>query len=106
MISSLNHSIYYVSDIHLDEHIVYEFGADISDEKVVEYIKKIISGMFCGEFLYDVLNQNHIIILFGGDISSSFDISKIFSGEFVKQWERIEIKNYKEKLNTYNTNLF
>lgn len=103
MISSLNHSIYYVSDIHLDEHIVYEFGADISDEKVVEYIKKIISGMFCGEFLYDVLNQNHIIILFGGDISSSFDISKIFYGEFVKQWERIEIKNYKEKLNTYNT---
>ncbi len=85
-------NVYYISDIHLDHHIKQEFGVVTCNKQIRSYIKKIINSLFTGEFCYDIKNETRPIVLFAGDISSSYEISKIFYTEFVNKWNKINSK--------------
>ena len=89
--------IYYISDLHLDEHILDAFTENATESQIKSLIKKIVSSMFCGDFENDVKNFNNPVVLFGGDISSDFSISEFFYKDFINQWKKIERKSYKEK---------
>ena len=101
-----NESIYYVSDIHLVHKILNKFKNGATNKQIEKYIRKIVKDM-----VYEITKETYSyrqkenirelealesMILFGGDISSSFDISKIFYTEFVK-----ECKNYTKEHRCY-----
>ena len=69
--------VYYISDIHIDNHIQLYCKSKMSAEK---YIKNIVSGL-----LEDMFFANNSAILFGGDIASSFEIAKLFYIEFMSK---------------------
>lgn len=74
-------SIYYISDIHIDNKIVSKFKDHATEKEIEYYVKTIVDKMidsmpseFGGKF-----------ILIAGDVSSSFKISKIFYQKLVER---------------------
>ncbi|MCH5189162.1 MAG: metallophosphoesterase [Oscillospiraceae bacterium] len=92
--SRFDSTIYYISDIHLVHHILYAFPNGATDEDVVTYIHSIVHGLFEGDFLIDVNMFKNPIVLFGGDISSSFPIAEMFFKEFVEHWDYLAKLKY------------
>lgn len=82
--------VYYISDIHLLDHIIKKFRNGATDKQIKKYISKLTKELFSEELISDILNYNRPKVLFGGDISAIFEIAKIFYTEFVNHWERIE----------------
>ncbi len=72
-------AVQYISDIHLENKIIDTYKTPVTDQEVEKFIKKIVDR------LVKKCPKECRIILFGGDISSCFEISKIFYTEFVKQ---------------------
>lgn len=67
-------SIYYISDIHIDNKIASKFK-DHATEKEIEYYVKTIVDKMIDSMPSEVVGK---FILIAGDVSSSFKISKIF----------------------------
>ena len=64
--------VFYISDIHLDEHIAKYCK---KEEDILKYIEKVVDNLISS------LNESESeqkIILFLGDIASSFEIAELF----------------------------
>lgn len=79
--------IYYISDIHLTHKIVKSFVKNASDSQIKRFIKNIVKDLLSEKIRTKLYQGKSPIILFGGDISSDFEIAKIFYTEFVMQWQ-------------------
>ena len=93
----LCNNVYYISDIHLDYHIQQEFKIVAFNGQVKSYIKKVVKSLFTGEFLADIKNGKRPIVLFAGDISSLYEVSKMFYTEFVNKWDAIDSQPESER---------
>lgn len=79
--------IYYISDIHLTHKIAKKFTKNSSDTQIKRFIKSIVKDLLSEKIRDDLHAGRSPIILFGGDISSDFEIAKIFYTEFITQWK-------------------
>lgn len=82
-------TVYYISDIHLDNHIINQFPCHQEDEIIINYVKSVAENLFKGTFLKDIKSGKNPVILFGGDIAASFLISKYFYTFFLNKWQSI-----------------
>ena len=80
-------SVYYISDIHLDEKITKRFKEHASKNEIEYYIKSIVNQMI-SSVASEVVTK---FIIIAGDVSSSFEISKMFYEKLVER-ERISSK--------------
>lgn len=82
-LNAYDRKIFYITDIHLDHRLIDRFPRYATFEEVEffiqKYVKKIINTA-SEKGYYDYL-------LIGGDVSFSFDISKIFYTELCKYWD-------------------
>ncbi len=74
-------SVYYISDIHLDEKITKKFREHASKNEIEYYISSLVDKMV-SSIVSDVLRK---YIIIAGDVSSSFNISKIFYKKLVEK---------------------
>ena len=74
-------SIYYISDIHIDNKIAIKFNNHATKKEIEYYIKKLVDKMV------DSISSEIVgkFILIAGDVSSSFEISKIFYEKLVER---------------------
>lgn len=86
--------VYYISDIHLVHHLMKYYSNGATDEQIAEYIYGTVKKLFDGEFGTTVRSFDSPIVLFGGDISSSFKIAKCFFTKFIQTWNEILDKGY------------
>lgn len=70
-----NGTIYYISDLHLDYKIAKKFPKSVSKGKITEYIASIVDSLLLEYEKGPFLNK---YMLIGGDVSYSFEISKLF----------------------------
>ncbi len=85
--------IYYISDIHLLHQINNVYPMEVDMKIIRSFIKRLVKNMFKGKLGDNIASGRNPIVLFGGDISTSFEISEIFYTEFVNCWNKIDIKN-------------
>ena len=86
---SMQRSVYYISDLHLVHHIIRFFKEAASEDRIRAYIHSIVVKLFEGEIGKEIGAFETPVVLFGGDISSSFSIAEIFYRDFLSTWERI-----------------
>lgn len=91
--------VYYISDIHLIHKVATKFKKRATDEQIERYIKRLARESLTKEIRETIFSYEGVIILFGGDVSSDFELAKIFYTEFMKQWNK-EIKN-RQASNSY-----
>ena len=74
-------SIYYISDIHIDNKIASKFKDHATKKEIEYYVKTIVDKMI------DSIPSEAVrkFILIAGDVSSSFEISKIFYQKLVER---------------------
>ena len=73
-------SIYYISDIHLDEKLVKKFRNHATKYEIEQYIENIVDKMV-NSIAFEFVSK---YILIAGDVSASFEISKIFYKKLVE----------------------
>lgn len=98
--------LYYISDIHLPHKIINKFEKAPLKSKIKSYIKEIIQGLFSEELIKSLMGYKAPLIIFGGDISSSFELSEMFYTEFVKQWKKVHKQFIKQSVYTYEKNIY
>ena len=86
--------VYYISDLHLVNHVIRYFKETVSEDCIRAYIHKIVMQLFDGEFGNAIKEFNTPIVLFGGDISSSFTLAEVFYRDFLTTWERVADEQY------------
>lgn len=74
-------SIYYISDIHIDNKIAIKFNNHATKKEIEYYIKKLVDKMV-DSIASEIVGK---FILIAGDVSSSFEISKIFYEKLVER---------------------
>lgn len=74
-------SIYYISDIHIDNKIARKFKNHATEQEIEYYVKTIVDKMM-DSMPSEVVGK---FILIAGDVSSSFKISKIFYQKLVER---------------------
>lgn len=74
-------SIYYISDIHIDNKIARKFKNHATEQEIEYYVKTIVDKMI-DSMPSEVVGK---FILIAGDVSSSFKISKIFYQKLVER---------------------
>lgn len=74
-------SIYYISDIHIDNKIANKYNEHATEKEVEHYVKTIVDKML-DSMAVEAVEK---FILIAGDVSSSFTISKIFYQKLVEQ---------------------
>ncbi|MGN1323555.1 MAG: metallophosphoesterase [Bacilli bacterium] len=74
-------SIYYISDIHIDNKIARRFKNHATEQEIEYYVKTIVDKMI-DSMPSEVVGE---FILIAGDVSSSFKISKIFYQKLVER---------------------
>ena len=83
--------IFYISDIHLVQHIQKKYPNGATDEEIKCYINRVVKDMFSGlTGLYLASGNKHIF--FCGDTSSVFEISKLFYTEFMNELNKQNVK--------------
>ena len=87
--------VYYVSDIHLVHKIVKKFKKKATNDQIIRFIRKIVKELITPEMKEYMSSYEDIIVLFGGDISSDFEIAKIFYTEFATLWKKELDKGYR-----------
>lgn len=84
--------IFYISDIHIMHKLLNEYKSSIDKNNITEYVNYIVNGLFTEDLICSIRSYRDTIILFAGDISSEFEITKEFYTEFVRRYR--EIKGY------------
>lgn len=87
--------VYYISDLHLDYHVIQYLEKDASEERIRAYIHEIVMQLLDGEICDDIKAFKVPIVLFGGDISSSFALAEMFYRDFLSTWEQIADEQYR-----------
>ena len=82
----MQRSVYYISDLHLSHHVLSHFKETASEDHIRAYVHDIVLQLFTGDFVNDVRSFRTPIVLFGGDVSSSFDLAEIFYRDFLDTW--------------------
>lgn len=82
-LNSNDMKIYYISDIHINHHLLNAFPSSATQDEIRFYIKKMVFKMVSS------INEKHNsdFLLIAGDVSFCFEISKIFYTELSKLWE-------------------
>lgn len=86
----LCNEIYYISDIHLVQQILNNFKKFSSDKDIECYVKGIAQNIFTKDLCKSIQGYIPPIVIFGGDISSIFEIAEIFYTEFINKWNNLE----------------
>ena len=73
--------VYYISDLHLNHRLIKAFPTCATYDEVRHFIKRIIRKMLS---TYQIDSDDFLLI--GGDVSFSFEISKIFYSELAQLW--------------------
>lgn len=81
-------SLYYISDIHIDSKIAVKFKEYATKKEVEYYVKTLVDTMF--DSLVNDVGEKYLLI--AGDVSSNFELSKIFYQKLVDA-KRISSKN-------------
>ena len=81
--------VFYISDVHLSYKVARKFKLMATDAQISRYVKKIAKDLVTGDLSDCINDYAPPIVIFGGDISSCFKISKIFYTEFVEQFNRL-----------------
>ena len=84
-----NRGVFYITDLHLDEHLLNHYPDGASDVQVKEYIHKQVLKLFSGDFFASLRSFKNPVVLFGGDTSASYSISELFYADFISMWEEI-----------------
>lgn len=93
-ITRMQRVVFYISDLHLVQHILRQFPDGCGDEEIRAFVHSIVLEMFDGEFGDAVRKFTSPVVLFGGDTSSCFAISELFYQDFVSTWEKIVDAQY------------
>ena len=88
--------VYYISDIHLVHKIVKKFKKKATDEQIIKFVKKIAKELITPEVKEHLYSYEDVIVLFGGDISSDFELAKIFYTEFMTSWKKELEKGHRD----------
>lgn len=80
--------VYYISDIHLVHKVHKKFKNQVTDKQIKNYIKRIARDLLTAEIRENITSWEGTIILFGGDISSDFEIAEIFYREFMAECKK------------------
>ena len=78
--------VYYISDLHIVNHIIDKYPDGASNDQIKKYVHDIVLQLFTGDFDGDVKHFQSPIVIFGGDVSSSFSIAKLFYIDFIETW--------------------
>lgn len=81
--------VYYISDIHLEHKIIKTFPNGANNLAIKAYIQSLARVLFSRDLVKDIKNGEKPIVLFAGDIGSSFDIVYEFYKEFISIWDRL-----------------
>lgn len=87
-------SVYYISDLHLDHHVIRYLEENASEERIRAYVHEIVMQLLDGEIGEDIKAFKAPIVLFGGDISSSFTLAEMFYRDFLATWEQMADEQY------------
>lgn len=82
--------VFYISDIHLAHKVAKKFKRKATDDQIKRYIKKIAKDLITRDLAESIGSYSHPIVIFGGDISSYFELAEIFYTEFIEQWDKVE----------------
>ena len=93
-VNEMERVVYYISDLHLVHHVIRYFKETASEDHIQAYIHKIVLQLFDGDFGNAIKAFNTPIVLFGGDISSSFTLAEFFYRDFLTTWERVADEQY------------
>ena len=89
-------TVYYISDIHLVHHIQKDLPENATDDMVIQYIKDVVTSLLHRKYIFSSIlheynwNKKNVMFLFCGDISSCFEISKLFYSFFMEGIEKIK----------------
>ena len=95
--------IFYISDLHLDNHILQRYPEGASDKEILEYLNMVVNDLLSGKIRQQLKKMESPKVLFGGDISSSFTISKLFFEQFVAHWQSIRKEVYGPVIQEYES---
>ena len=87
--------VYYISDLHIPEKILQKFKHIRPSWIIKRYIQKIVQGFFTSDLCRDIQRSDAPIIIFGGDISSSYTVAKVFYTEFMRRWSEERSKSWR-----------
>lgn len=87
--------VFYISDVHLAHKVAEKFKRKATDEQIKRYVRKIAKDLVTGDLSESIENDSLPIVIFGGDISSYFDLAEAFYTEFIEQWEKTEKRLYR-----------
>ncbi len=86
--------VYYISDIHLDFKVYEKVNEGATEKEIKTYIEDKAKELFLS---IDKEEYENRIVLFGGDLSSSIDLSKEFYSSFLRTWDDLSKQEYDEK---------
>lgn len=81
--------VYYISDLHLDHHLVDAFPNGASDRQVEMFIHDIVQQLIADDYEAALRKFDVPILLIAGDVASSFFLSQLFYEDFVKTQQTI-----------------
>ena len=84
--------VFYISDIHLAHKVAKRFKRKVSDDQVTRYVKKIAKELFTKGFEETI--HTSPVVIFGGDISSYFELAEVFYTEFMELWDKAYRRSY------------
>ena len=90
-------SVYYISDIHLEHKIIHRFPHGASNAEIDNYLLEIVNQLLTEEIILNHKCYYPWIILFGGDIASSIELSTRFYELFVNLWDQYSYEEYNKK---------
>ncbi|MBO6114511.1 MAG: DUF4116 domain-containing protein [Lachnospiraceae bacterium] len=85
-------NIYYISDIHLKHQLIYELKkySSMSKELLMCNIKRIIEERI-DELITDVQDDEHSLLLIGGDVADDIGLSAVFYQILYEKWNRKDV---------------
>ncbi len=89
-------TVYYISDLHLDQHLVAAFPDGATDEQAADYIRGIVRQLLSGEILEEIQRFHSPFVFIGGDVAASFSLAQLFYSSFVAEWKAIEAEVFSE----------
>lgn len=92
--------VYYISDLHLEHHILRRFPNGASDESVLAFVHNIVLELFKDELEKELYDFRSPVILFGGDTSCVFQIAEFFYRDFVATWENLLDERFRKPSET------
>ena len=81
--------VFYISDIHLVHHLFQRYPRGASNKEIRNYIDEIVDHLLSGRLKSIIAEKTNPVVLFGGDISSSFDVAKLFYESFIDKWSEL-----------------